>query len=1821
MCWWCDVRGSAPGTRETDLLNPINEVDRVNAIVVWGGSTFGLNAATGAVRYLVSTGTGATVQKFVGMKFAMKSELGTTSLSLTDKKTSKTLTVAALVAVNALGDIFNSTNRQIIAGTRTSDGKHLLNIVQAVIDNQLPLCDVFNCDDPATTLATGKVDVSDVTLIGTLAAPVMERAIIRAVIMAGAIPGLPGANDLSRERIMTSLKLQLNKLADAHTQWRLSETDSQKRASFLYDPKVASTLDRETVYCLGVNGFEELCLIDSCFEEFGRVLFSDTSLTFERSIQTKEVNDSLNQTIKRFLIRLSPYFLLKPAHKALEWLVHRFYIHFYNVDDLIRCILPYHEHNYFVRAIQMLRFNSKHTTMWSWLSLAQKAGTTIPGIVLANRCATDFGFLNFVCEMISMAVKDFGPNHSSLRVMISFYLKTLCSTIIHNMSVNRKKNDIDENFISNLMPYVLKGLKSKCLLLKRATYLVLSHLSETFTFQQDVIEDILKVLAKGYSATIVKEGVLVTAVLLNKQNYRSLPERCFKKLCRLPNLLVEISQLTTEVVIDDLLVAFSEKLILFAINNDINDDTMELDNTSDSGSSTDMHENISYAKLLETAITDIKLNSNVLKIIIERFIEHYDEKQSYLISLASILERKYPVEFDSIIRLLVEQCLTDKERKRIGHFSSMTVTGFKHQPLSDRGSLIVCLNHSQTHLRIEALQRLQEGVKMKQIMEKEFLNDVLCSRLNDDEPMVVIEAVNLLRDLSTATNLASITVGNQLINDILQRNLQLEDEPEKNWLPVQQEIVRLLADSSLSVTGSNVVFQFFHLFFPTTQSQFKLLKTVLDKLKKTEDNQPSVLNIIEKCFKHVKSVKDLNNEFYTSFIDTLAKSEFVFKIIEQHDNILRVVDNNRKNKIKYHVIYISLAIEAIRTHLKEHQTLNMKHIELASVTTFKLLKKLHEEVTVTDERNIQLETKIDLNVIVQQQFEKSSLSSMSYTLLWDHFIKVLPKDLWFSNSFWNEFFDKCLRWLCSNTKKFSLSNVLSSLCHEQFVSVDKFFLFFNQHYLFDKLAQEKDNDFIYDMNCITSTIEQEHLLNYLCTQMKNKKQNGSFSNNSILTLFILLCSDNRQIRSLILTILKSLNDEQTADNETFFSGFLTTVKGHSNEIVVDQTYIRKLISQTILTELTTSKKSKKRKHDTETIIKVLKTTIDNEIQDNSIRKILYICLLLLLNDCKHWSIFEQFHQYLDEFIVNEDERLLSLTDRYLLTFIIKHINIETFEYELTSNICFETVIKILQQQQSKKKLKKQATLEIGVILLKQLNEAIFNSLSKNFNQQMQLIEECFLIWQRSKKIILITEVKATLLKFHFDAKHLKTFWQNIFDSICLDDSFNSTSLTKKLSNKKLISSNDKNETIKENGSIIKINWKKLIPSLELLHIDNFHVQNRHELIRPLFTILEKSINEDNSEQNTYIRQLCTTGLLDVYNRLQPNKYNQDSFQSEMIIECMKRANDLHTTQQCLLLLSKAAELFPEKLINMIMAMFAFVGDRLVRKDDLYSYQVMEKTIKTVIPSLYKEKNAQQRTQILAKISYVFVTSLAHLPAHRRQDIFRLLMESVGQDECLWFAPIQLFDSVLLSPLNKKNEDVLKKSLIDASEQMLASFVQFNVTTIIIALTNILRVVLELPDQAAKNNSTPLFMSHLMDIRSYTTKHIHVLKYQLITFVSNVLVDDYFIQLIKESEKLRKENIIDHINTLIECILRCVLWANKLADTTSATDDIQSNKYNKSVLGKTFDCLNKAISLLNGTMFVQVIQNLLQHQNEKIQRKAIDMMNNRFRDEQVLEKEV
>jgi L-aminopeptidase/D-esterase-like protein len=287
-----DVRGSAPGTRETDLLNPVNTVEKVHAVVLTGGSAFGLDSASGVMRYLeehgvgfetefgkipivpaavlfdlnlgdakirptaecgyraaatastgpvaegnVGAGSGATVGKVAGVSRAMRGGLGTASITMPDG-----LVVAALIAVNAVGDVIDPSTGRVIAGVRTPDGKSLadarillrsgalrppatigrnttigvvatnavLTKAQATKMAQMAQDGLARTISPAHTtfdgdtifaLATGsRQGTPDMMTIGALAADAVAEAVLRAVRAATGIPGYPSAADLAAVR-------------------------------------------------------------------------------------------------------------------------------------------------------------------------------------------------------------------------------------------------------------------------------------------------------------------------------------------------------------------------------------------------------------------------------------------------------------------------------------------------------------------------------------------------------------------------------------------------------------------------------------------------------------------------------------------------------------------------------------------------------------------------------------------------------------------------------------------------------------------------------------------------------------------------------------------------------------------------------------------------------------------------------------------------------------------------------------------------------------------------------------------------------------------------------------------------------------------------------------------------------------------------------------------------------------------------------------------------------------------------------------------------------------------------------------------------------------------------------------------------------------------------------------------------------------------------------------------------------------------------------------------------------------------------------------
>ncbi len=112
--------------------------------------------------------------------------------------------------------------------------------------------------------------------------------------------------------------------------------------SLLFEPSVAASQDFESLYALCSEGFEELCLLDNRFTVFKRSIFSMQSKSEDRTQMTKKENGALDKLLEDFLGLVGARLLLKPAIKAVEWLVRRFrYVAFRSAHGVGRSSLTF----------------------------------------------------------------------------------------------------------------------------------------------------------------------------------------------------------------------------------------------------------------------------------------------------------------------------------------------------------------------------------------------------------------------------------------------------------------------------------------------------------------------------------------------------------------------------------------------------------------------------------------------------------------------------------------------------------------------------------------------------------------------------------------------------------------------------------------------------------------------------------------------------------------------------------------------------------------------------------------------------------------------------------------------------------------------------------------------------------------------------------------------------------------------------------------------------------------------------------------------------------------------------------------------------------------------------------------------------------------------------------------------------------------------------------------------------------------------------------------------------------------------------------------
>jgi U3 small nucleolar RNA-associated protein 10 len=286
---------------------------------------------------------------------------------------------------------------------------------------------------------------------------------------------------------MSSLEKQLKRLRIPDSSSLERATKFKKKTSFLFDPKEASDIDNETVFSLALNGLDELKLVNLQFEKFETVLFTESSKYLERTLQSQELNDKLDNNIKDYLRFLSPYILLKPAHKTLEWLIRRYQVHLYNIDDLLACVFPYHQSNVFARVVQLLNIAN---TKWSWLTSVQKSGCPLPRSTIIQHCISNPAFFTFLSGLVfnigkSKANQAFEAYH----VFCSFYASTV-------IGVLDRLDRVSEEIVTSLLAQVIHGLKSNVTDLQAASYMIIAQMTTKCVLEASVIESLLKVMCK-----------------------------------------------------------------------------------------------------------------------------------------------------------------------------------------------------------------------------------------------------------------------------------------------------------------------------------------------------------------------------------------------------------------------------------------------------------------------------------------------------------------------------------------------------------------------------------------------------------------------------------------------------------------------------------------------------------------------------------------------------------------------------------------------------------------------------------------------------------------------------------------------------------------------------------------------------------------------------------------------------------------------------------------------------------------------------------------------------------------------------------------------------------------------------------------------------------------------------------------------------------------------------------------------------------------------------------------------------------------------------
>uniref|UniRef100_A0A8B9EHI5 HEAT repeat-containing protein 1 n=1 Tax=Anser cygnoides TaxID=8845 RepID=A0A8B9EHI5_ANSCY len=1517
---------------------------------------------------------------------------------------------------------------------------------------------------------------------------------------------------------MTSLAEQLRRLALPQSDPSL--LSRAEAASLLFDCKEAAAVDRDTFFAIGCTGLEELMGIDPSFEVFQSSLFSSMSKGLERSVQSKAVNQQLNQNISLFLIHLSPYFMLKPAQKCLEWLIHRFHIHLYNQDSLIGCVLPYHETKLFVRVIQLLNIKSP-THKWHWLDPIRKPGVPLARGTLITHCYKDLDFMDFICRLVAKSVKVFSElpgNSAQLRVLLAFYASTIVSAL-------GAAENITDSIVSMLLPYIQKGLKSSIQDYRAATYMIICQMTVKVTVEVSLVHSLMLQISKTLSKvpSLAREGVACLNLLLQTQKGDNLGKKPFNYLCNNPELVTLLQGLSEGYDISPLLRYLLPHLVCSIMKYDAG----KLE-----------REDHIYISHLEAILQTIPL---------EKDLDHL---------LAS-----YPKALDAVLEEHLEGATDQADQNLFHQFISLSQSCGKYKFLEDSDtSLLLSLNHPQPAVRVLALQHLKDVIETsKEGFDQSFIEEAIFERLKDDNRDVVMSAFSALEIFRKQVN-PEIVVSSLL--NIFQR---ADLSKDGKWYKVLERAVEILVKEEILKEKKELLDEAVMQLLPfmvitnanSKSSEWKmaicLSESDLCSLHPLLKGWPEALQAAIKSSKPAELIGAVNKEMILLFSKNMTSGDpsLLLQMVDDLICVAETESDNVKQKVTAHIIgsvlvqcccdsqmkesYFSVAIRVFR--FLDEKIRNLKACHPAEETPSNWSIETTQESLVPMDLLTAYIEKLDSDQTVDAE------ESAMFVFLLKNFIHHLkppssfPKGTWWNPESLNQDSQNYLHLLLGlfdllvcgaseggNVVQYrALMNLLLKV-HVKDSEVLFKFLSILWTYSFNL-----SNHLNYEVNAMLQTRALYIGYAVLVSQTyQKKKQLLSPSSPVVISLLINLGSPVSEVRRAALNCFRSLSGVK----ESLFHPIFQHLGQKTEEIISDPTYITQIMA-TLFEELQTQPKQKSQKKKLSEALESILDCVQNPICPSYVAR----SLMKILHEV-HGEITKPFFAAVSDGMVQQ--KLLKVLFDLLLN--------------CKNPLCAQTI------------------------------SSVFKGISVCAEQIVTELEP-------PEKTRSLTTVQQT--------------------------------------RRQKMQQQKKPQEAELAPETSHFSWQRVMLILELL-------QHKKKLKRPqalvpaLFNLLSRCLEPQASEEENmeYTKQLILSCLLNICQKLSSDGskvpadvLDKEKFNVELIVQCIRVSKMPQTHHHALLLLGAVAGMFPDKVLHNIMPIFTFMGANVLRLDDTYTFQVINKTVQMVIPALIQAEDSDLSEssgsveEVVIKIIRVFVDALPHVPEHRRLPILTQLITTVGGERFLWVLLVLLFEQYVTKTVTATSSTD-KDAVLEADTEFWISICcEFNIHSQFQSMMKIIHYLTELPenkedDPGPKKSRTCKTKlknqdGQLFNVESHSGKQLRHFKFLSVSFMSQLLTSQSLVKKIVECEETEELQKLEQ--RLLEDVLH---YINTVASSVEGNADKPTAKFWRVLLSKSYEMMDKVNALLPTETFIPVIRGLMTNQLPSVRRKAMDLLNNK-----------